>query len=168
MDFEALMHRHPYVLQILPGAFMLSFDLGWMAIYDRLFTGFEVELLQDPASLRRFRLRQIKEKFGCMRVYYGFEQLTAHPPTTARKRLVAGQAVSRRWRLFLILDVREQLFDARVSARADHCVGVVPELNLPEKLAQVLRKFLADVARTHSLQISDESRKIHRGLPLDQ
>ncbi len=67
------MHRHPYMCQILPGTFMLRCDLGWMAIYDRLFTCFEDEFLQDPASLRRFRLLQITEEFGCMRVYYRFE-----------------------------------------------------------------------------------------------
>ena len=86
MDFEALRRRHPYVFQILPSAFMLSFDPGWMAIYDRLFTDFEDELLQDPASLRRFRLRQLKEKFGCMRVYYGFED-PGRVPGDLRARL---------------------------------------------------------------------------------
>ena len=74
MDLEELMRRHPYVFEIRPGASMLSCDPGWMAIYDRLFTDFEDELLQDPASLRRFRLRQTKEKFGGMRVYYTFEE----------------------------------------------------------------------------------------------
>lgn len=73
-------------------------------------------------------------------------KITAHPQTTALRRLVAGQAVRRRRRRLLVLNVGKQLFNAGAASSAHDRVGAVPEPRLPEKSAQMRSVFLAQVA----------------------
>ncbi len=58
---DDLQSRHPVVLQ---GAFDVSPPVGWEPLVDRMLVGIE---RADPAM----RVRQIKTKFGELRVYLG-------------------------------------------------------------------------------------------------
>ncbi len=49
-------------------------------------------------------------------------------------------------RRFLILDIRNELLDARMATSTNNSIGAVPKANFPEILAQVLGKFFPDVS----------------------
>jgi hypothetical protein len=57
----------------------------------------------------------------------------------------------------LILDIRNELLDARMATGTNNTIGAIPEANLPKILAQVLSKFFSDVSGTHCLQIANKS-----------
>jgi len=64
-------------------------------------------------------------------------------------------------RRFLILDIRNELLDARMATSTNNSIGAVPKANFPEILAQVLGKFFPDVSGTHCLQITNEPGQGH-------
>ena len=57
---------------------------------------------------------------------------------------------------FLVLDIRNELSDARMSTGTNHSIGAIPEANFPKIFAQVLGKFFPYVSGTHRLQITNE------------
>ena len=69
---DALIARYP---RIFKGAQPLAWsDLpqGWTGLVDRLFA--DIDRWLDDEAARAFEVRQIKEKFGGLRVYWGFAE----------------------------------------------------------------------------------------------
>ena len=58
---------------------------------------------------------------------------------------------------FLILDVCNELLDARMATCTNNPIRAIPEANFPKILTQVLSKFFSDVSGTDCFQIANES-----------
>ena len=64
-------------------------------------------------------------------------------------------------RRFLILDLCNELLNARMATCTNNPISAIPETNFPKILTQVLCKFFSDVSGTHCFQIANESRQVH-------
>lgn len=79
--FNALQRKHPTVI---PKGFGFECERGWIDILDRFFGDLE-RILPLEAE---FQLRQVKEKFAGLRIYYGLDEVSSTDLMWDIRRLV--------------------------------------------------------------------------------
>ena len=88
-ELHKLIERFPRLFRGAQPAVWSHVPVGWSAIVGTLFTGIDALLNDDQA--KSFRVEQIKEKFGTLRLYISFDRIAAdgvNPNPTALKSLV--------------------------------------------------------------------------------
>lgn len=117
----------------------------------------------DPKVPRDEQFEAIKamRDEGLIR-HVGLSIPAAHPATTP----LGWSSVSGRagWGV-LVLDVDDEGVEVGSAAHADDGVGLVPKGGLPEVDAEVLGVLAADASGGDRLQVADETREVHGGMP---
>jgi hypothetical protein len=67
-----LVAAYPRLFRRKPPRVWSDLPSGWLSIVDQMFRDIDAKL--DDAEARQFKVEQIKEKFGCLRVYWKFRQ----------------------------------------------------------------------------------------------
>ncbi len=86
---RALIERFPRLFRGAQPAVRSHVSVGWTAIVETLFGGIDAMLSDEEAE--RFRVEQVKEKFGTLRVYVSFDPIDAagvNPQPAAMRSLV--------------------------------------------------------------------------------
>ena len=88
-ELQKLIERFPRLFRGAPPAVWSHVPVGWSAIVGTLFTGIDALLNDDQAKC--FRVEQVKEKFGALRLYVSFDRIDAdgvNPNPTALRLLI--------------------------------------------------------------------------------
>ena len=72
---QQLIERFPRLFRGAQPAVWSHVPVGWSAIVETLFTGINALLNDDQA--KSFRVEQVKEKFGTLRLYVSFDRIDA-------------------------------------------------------------------------------------------
>ena len=86
---RALVERFPRLFRGAQPAVWSHVPAGWADILDTLFSG--IDALLDDEQAKCFRVEQIKEKFGTLRLYVSFDRIDpagVNPSPTALRTLV--------------------------------------------------------------------------------
>ena len=86
---QQLIERFPRLFRGAQPAVWSHVPVGWSAIVETLFTGINALLNDDQA--KSFRVEQVKEKFGTLRLYVSFDRIDAggvNPKPAVLKSLV--------------------------------------------------------------------------------
>ena len=74
-ELQKLIERFPRLFRGAQPAVWSHVPVGWSAIVETLFTGVDALLNDDQA--KSFRVEQLKEKFGTLRLYVSFDRIDA-------------------------------------------------------------------------------------------
>ena len=88
-ELQKLIERFPRLFRGAQPAVWSHVPVGWSAIVGMLFSGIDALMNDDQA--KSFRVEQVKEKFGTLRVYMSFDRIDAdgvNPNPTALRCLV--------------------------------------------------------------------------------
>ena len=88
-ELQKLIERFPRLFHGAQPAVWSHVPLGWAGIVGTLFAGIDALLNHDQAKC--FRVEQVKEKFGTLRLYLSFDRIDvqgANPNPTALRSLV--------------------------------------------------------------------------------
>ena len=88
-ELQELSERFPRLFRGAQPAVLSHVPVGWSGIVGTLFTGID-ELLNDDQA-KCFCVKQVKEKFGTLRLYASFDRIDAegvNPNPTALRSLV--------------------------------------------------------------------------------
>ena len=88
-ELQKLIQRFPRLFRGAQPAVWSHLPVGWTGIVGTLFTGIDALLNKDEAKC--FRVEQVKEKFGTLRLYISFDRFDTdgvNPNPTALRCLV--------------------------------------------------------------------------------
>ena len=88
-ELQKLIERFPRLFRGAQPAVWSHVPTGWTGIVGTLFTG--IDVLLDDEQAKCFRVEQIKEKFGTLRLYISFDRIDVdgvNPNPTALRSLV--------------------------------------------------------------------------------
>ena len=94
-ELQELIESFPRLFRGVQPAVWSHVPVGWSAIAATLFTGIDALLSDDEAKC--FRVEQVKEKFGTLRVYVSFDRIDAdglNPNPKALRSLVDAAVVA--------------------------------------------------------------------------